>query len=338
MREEQETDFIQRMPKVELHLHLEGAIQPATAIALMKRNKADHVPQSSAELARLYRFEDLTQFVTAMRTVTNHIQRPEDLQRIARELLRSLVDQNVRYVEFDVAVQKYMDLGFTLAEILDLLHECVQETAPQITARMIINLQRSHGAKKTAALVEQVAALNHPLVAGVGLSGDESLHPQQEFIEAFAIAVAAHLHRTVHAGEARGPESVCDALDLLHAERIDHGTRSIEDPDLVARLKREKIPLTQCLSSNLRLNVVPNLQAHPFPYYLREGLVVALHTDDPQIFQVSLTDEYRLAQKSFALTHEEMRQIVLNGVRGAFLPEEQKEEMRKRIEAEWESL
>jgi len=334
---EQENDYIWRMPKVELHLHLEGSIQPATAIALMKRNRAGYVPKSSAEVERLYRFEDLTQFVTAMRTVSNHVQHPEDLERITRELLQTLINQNVLYVEFDCALQKYLDLGFDLEETVDLLHRCVQEVEPQIKARMIVNLQRSHGEQKTAALVERIARLEHPLIAGVGLSGDESLFPQAGFIRPFALALEAGLHRTVHAGEARGAESVRDALDLLKAERIDHGTRAMEDPALIERLRSEKIPLTQCLSSNLRLNVVPDITMHPFPYYLRQGLIVALHTDDPEVFQVCLTDEYRLAQKSFDLTHGELHRIVLNGVEGAFLPEEEKQALRTRIESRWDA-
>lgn len=335
---EQENDYIWRMPKIELHVHLEGSIQPATAIALMQRNRARYVPKSSAEVERLYRFEDLSQFVTAMRTVSNHLQQPGDLQRIVRELLQTLINQNVLYVEFDCALQKYLDLGFDLAETVDLIDLCTQQVAPQIQARMIVNLQRSHGDEKTAALVEQVARLDHPLIAGVGLSGDESLFPQSGFIRTFAIATEACLHRTVHAGEARGPESVRDALDLLQAERIDHGTRAMEDPALVERLRAEKIPLTQCLSSNLRLNVVPGIAQHPFPCFLRQGLLVALHTDDPEVFQVTLTDEYRLAQKSFDLTTAELRKIVLNGVEGAFLPAEKKEALRRQIESAWEAV
>ena len=335
MNDELDNSFIERMPKVELHLHLEGSIQPATAIALMKRNRAEHVPKNSTELGQLYRFEDLSQFVTALRSVSSHIQRPEDLQRITRELLQTLVGQNVRYVEFDCALQKYLDLGLALDEILDALNSSVQEAASQISARVIVNLQRSHGAAKTAALTERIAGLDHPLIVGIGLSGDESRYYQNEFVKAFAIAAEAGLHRTVHAGEALGAESVRDALDLLHAERIDHGTRAIEDPALVARLKEKKIPLTQCLSSNIRLNVVPSLAQHPFPRYLREGLIVALHTDDPQVFQVTLTNEYVLAQQSFDLTRKELQQIVLNGVTGSFLGEEEKEKLRDRIEAEF---
>ncbi|HPG82480.1 MAG TPA: adenosine deaminase [bacterium] len=338
MGEELDSDFLQRMPKVELHLHLEGAIQPATAIDLMRRNGADYVPESSLDLKRLYRFEDLSQFVTALRSVSNHIQRLEDLQRIARELLDNLITQNVRYIEFDCAVQKYLDLGFALDEILAALQECAEEAAERIEARLIINLQRSHGPQKTAELVERTAALDHPLVAGIGLSGDESRYPQRDYRRAFDLAREAGLHRTVHAGEALGPDSVRDALDLLHAERIDHGTRAIEDPVLVDRLREEQIPLTQCLSSNLRLNIIPDLHSHPFPLFLRQGLVVALHTDDPQVFGITLTGEYQLAHSGFSLTRDEIRRIVFNGVQGAFLPENRREELHRRITKAWAAL
>lgn len=335
MKGEAESGFLRRMPKVELHLHLEGSIQPATAFDLMRRNQAGHVPQSSAEIRQLYRFEDLGQFVLAMRSVSNHIVRLEDLQRVTSELLDELIGQNVRYVEFDCALQKYIDLGFSLEEILEVLQSSVQAFDSRIRARLIVNLQRSHGGAKTAALVERVAALNHPLVVGVGLSGDEARYPQSEFIAAFAAAREAGLHRTVHAGEARGPESVREALDLLHAERIDHGTRAIEDAELVDRLLAEQIPLTQCLSSNLRLSVVPGIENHPFPLFLRRGMIVALHTDDPQIFNITLTDEYDLAMSSFGLDRAEMRQIALNGVLGSFLGEREKESLGREIGEAW---
>lgn len=314
--------FIRGLPKVELHLHLEGAIRPETAFALMRRNQSGDLPERSDQVRDLYRFDDLSQFVIAMRSVTNHVRTLDDLQLITRQMLADLIAQNTFYVEFDCAVQKYVDLGLDLKEIIDTLYYCTLEVKDKILARLIINLQRAHGAEKTAVLVDRVARMAHPFIAGVGLSGDETLYPQKLFIRAFAAAKEAGLNRTVHAGEALGPESILDALDLLHSQRIDHGTQAFKDQNLVQRLKAEAIPLTQCISSNVRLHIVKSVDVHPFAEYLRNGLVVALHTDDPQVFAVTLNSEYELAARAFDLTREEIVQILCNGIRGSFLPHE----------------
>ncbi len=313
--------FIKELPKVELHLHLEGAIRPETALNLMRRNRSAPLPENSEQVRALYRFEDLSQFVLAMRAVSNHIRSLEDLQNITQEMLSDLIAQHTFYVEFDCALQKYIDLGYPLVEILEALHATTQAFREQIHARLIVNLQRSHGSDKTAALVEEVARLNHPLVAGIGLSGDESRFPQKWFVRAFAVAREAGLKRTVHAGEALGPESIREALDLLHAQRIDHGTQAHKDAHLLERLKAEGIPLTQCISSNVRLHIVDRIEDHPFVDYLRGGLVTALHTDDPQVFGISLTSEYELAATTFDLSREEIVQILLNGIQGSFMPD-----------------
>jgi adenosine deaminase len=329
-------DFIKRMPKVELHLHLEGTIQPATAIELMHRNKAKDAPRTVEELRRLYRFQDLTRFVQAMKTVSNHIVTLKDLNRVCGEMLSELAAQKVRYVEFDCALQKYVDLGLSLSQVVASLENAILDAQSRynIQARMVVNLQRSHGSDKTARLVENVVKLNHPMIVGFGLSGDETIFPQKDFIRAFATAKEAEMHRTVHAGEALGCQSVWDALLLLNAERIDHGTRAIEDSKLVHYLIDNKIPLTQCLTSNIRLNIVSDIAHHPFNLFFRSGVAVTLNTDDPQIFQSTLTHEYELAAAAFALTCEEISQIVLNGIRAAFLPVIEKNNLLNVIEAE----
>lgn len=336
MNKDRTLDFIRKMPKVELHVHLEGAIQPTTAIEIMQRNKAQHAPQTPEELHQLYSFTDLTHFVRAMKTVTNHLVRLEDLYRVCREMLENLARQNVRYVEFDCALQKYIDLGMDLQEIVTVLQNASAEMkeAVGIQSRMVVNLQRSHGSQKTAQLVQSVLRLDNPFIVGIGLSGDESLHPQNGFVSAFALAREAGLHRTVHAGEAMGPDSVWDALHNLHAERIDHGTRSAEDANLLKYLVETRIPLTQCLSSNVRLHVVKDIRQHPFARFYRQGVAVTLNTDDPQIFEVSLTSEYELAYHAFEFTTRDLAQIALQGAMASFLPQEEKKQLLHTMRSE----
>lgn len=329
-------EFIQKIPKIELHVHLEGSIQPQTALDFMRRNNEFQAPEHLDDVQQLYRFDDLTQFVTAMRSVSNNIIKLDDLGRVTHELFKTLAAQNVRYIEFDCAVQKYINLGFALPDIIEAIYgsASLARKENKIESRLIINLVRSHGKESAAKLVENVAALNHPFIIGIGLSGDETQTPQSEFIRPYAIAKEAGLCRTVHAGEAVGPESIWDAVKFLFAQRIDHGTTAIKDNKLMNYLRDHRIPLTQCLSSNLRLKVVPDITQHPFKKFFQHGLLVSLHTDDPQVFATTLNNEYVLAAEAFSFSQEEIIQIVMNGVQSSFLQGDEKSALVSDIEKE----
>jgi adenosine deaminase len=318
--------FIKKLPKVELHLHLEGAIRPKTAMALMRRNKRSFVPESEHDVKRYYRFSNLSEFVLSMRSVTDNIATLADLQQITKELLINLTEQNVRYVEFDCALQKYINLGFSLKDIVDTIYETVlaYQQEHDIKAGLVANLLRAHGPTLAIELVEKILVLDHPFIVGVGLSGDETKYPQQLFIKAFKMVNSSRLHSTVHAGEAKGADSVWSALFDLGAKRIDHGTRSIEDPHLVDYLVKHRIPLTQCITSNVRLRVVDGRHVHPFGEFYKKGVKVTLNTDDPQVFETSLNNEYIIAAKDFSLDASDLYTIVRNGIEASFADDETK--------------
>jgi adenosine deaminase len=183
-----------------------------------------------------------------------------------------------------------------------------------------------------------VVELGHPFIVGIGLSGDEERYRPELFAEAYSIARENGLHLTAHAGEAAGPESIWGAIRHLGVERIDHGTLAIEDGELVEYLARHRITLTQCLSSNIRLNVVEDYTLHPFIEFYRRGVPVTLNTDDPQVFGVSLTEEYLRAAEVFSLGPAELGEIALNGIRAAFAPDEVKNRIQQRMERELREL
>ena len=330
-------EFIQKMPKVELHLHLEGTICPQTAFDFMHRNNPSAAPLTPEQVRNLYRFRNLAEFIRGMRTVSNNIVEIDDLRRVTCELFGELRAQNVRYVEFDVALQKYIERGMSLRDVVETIHSCVP-CQSGIDAYMIVNLQRDRGPQKAVEMVEAVAELDHPFIVGIGLSGDENRYRPGLFTDAFRIAREKKLHLTAHAGEAAGPASVWGALRDLKVERIDHGTQAIDDDTLVEYLVQHKIPLTQCLSSNLRLNVVENIASHPFYEFYRRGVPVTLNTDDPQVFGVSLTEEYERAASAFDLDRHQLGEIALNGIRAAFAPSKVRERVRTEMERELREL
>jgi len=318
--------FIKKLPKVELHLHLEGAIRPKTAMAMMRRNRRSFMPESEQDVKTYYRFNNLSEFVLAMRSVTDNITTLEDLRQITNELLANLTEQNVRYVEFDCALQKYINLGFSLKDVVDTIYDTVlaYQGEHDIKVGLVANLLRAHGPGLAIELVEKILAMDHPFVVGVGLSGDETKYPQKLFVKPFKLVNSSRLHSTVHAGEAKGADSVWSALFDLGAERIDHGTRSIEDPRLVDYLVKHKIPLTQCITSNVRLRVVDGRQAHPFGEFYKRGVKVTLNTDDPQVFETSLNNEYIITAQKFSLDASDLYTIARNGIDASFADDETK--------------
>lgn len=333
-------EFIRWMPKVELHLHLEGTIRPATARALMARNNPHKKLPGIHKVRKLYRFGSLSEFVTTMKMVSDNIRTPNDVARVAEEMLYSLIIQNIRYVEFDCALYKYMLLGHSLKSVVKVLKHVVEKLQSEydFEAKMIANIVRRHGPGVARTLVEQIIGLSDDFIIGIGLSGDETAYPAFMFKDAFELAREAGLKRTVHAGEAVGPESVWHAINYLSANRIDHGTRSREDATLVQYLKEKQIPLTQCITSNLRLGVVNGLDDHPFRDYYDQGLLVTLNTDDPEVFYTSLTSEYLLAAEHFKFTPDELKDIMLNGLRACFLSDDSKSQKIEEMTQEVNSL
>ncbi len=318
-------EFIKNMPKVELHVHLEGSIRPDTASYLFNCN---HQNVDPIHIKGLYRYGNLKNFIRGMQKVSDNIKTPDHLGRIARELLETLALQQVMYVEFDCALQKYKNLGLSIKEILDTIYKNVIEAKEhyQIESRMIVNLQRSFGAQSAMDLVQEIVKLDHPLVVGIGLSGYENTGSMAEFRQVYKFAKQNNLSCTVHAGEIGGPESIWQAITKLEIDRIDHGTQAIQDELLVEYLVKNNIPLTQCLTSNVKLNVCENLQDHPFPQFYNKGVMVTLNTDDPEVFGVSLTGEYQKAASYFNLREKDMMNIVLNGLKASFMNDDEKKQ------------
>jgi adenosine deaminase len=333
MNDGQLLKYIEKMPKIELHLHLEGSIHPATAFELIKKNNPENAPSSVESVKDMYRFGNLTEFIYGMRSVTDNITSIKDLQNITSLLFEMLVKENIVYVEYDCAFQKYINLGFNLEDIINALWDCGQEYEEKfgLMSKLVVNSQRSHGAESVESLAKKIISLKHPYVVGFGLSGDESKYPQKLYVDAFQRLYDNGIHRTVHAGEGAGPESIWDAIKLLKAERIDHGTRAVEDEKLVEFLIKSEIPLTQCLTSNLKLHVVQDFDRHPFGSFLNRNVIVSLSTDDPAIFDSSLKNEYLIAAKNFDLTINDFDRLSSNALKSTFLNESEKNKLQKRI-------
>ncbi len=312
--------FVRSVPKVELHLHLVGSASPATVIELARRSPEAGVPTSPAELAEWFEFTDFLHFIDVYQRVSSLLRSGADVAALVEGSARDLAAQQVRYAEMTVTPATQVVSGIPYEEVIDGLAEG-RRRARQLGVELawIFDIPGGMGGE-TAEITVEVATTRAPDgLVGFGLGGVEAGVDRRDFAWAFDRARATGLRSVPHAGEADGPASVRAALDSLGADRIGHGVRSVEDPDLLARLVDEQIPLEVCPSSNVCTGVVATLEEHPLPVLLDAGAFVTINTDDPPMFSTTLVDEYLRIAAAFDLGLAEVAQLVRNGVTGSFL-------------------
>lgn len=322
--------FIIDMPKAELHIHLEGAIQPATLLRLAERNGVTLPFRDEAEMADFYQFRDFAHFIEVFIVVCDSLRTPEDFALVVTDLGEDAARQNIRYHELHFNPEPHVRRrGLRFEEIMAGINQGRDEVRDRwgIELRWIADGVRDaeSGPASVDLTVDWISALPEAGgVVGLGLGGNEVGFPPDLFTGAFARARAAGLHVVAHAGETTGPATIRNSLDLLGVERIGHGIRAIDDPALVARLATEQIPLEICPTSNLRTGVVSNLRHHPLRRLDEAGVLVTVSTDDPALFCATLTGEYRLLATEFGYGVEDIERIALNSVRASFLPADAK--------------
>jgi aminodeoxyfutalosine deaminase len=335
--------FIRRMPKIELHVHLEGSIQPATLLQLARRHGVTLPADDVAGLQRWYQFTDFEHFIEIYLTISSCICTPEDIELIARDFLRNQAAQNIRYSEVTFTPYTHFSTNRRIPfdEQFDALTRARVWAARELDVHCgwVFDIVRNVRPVEHALTVAEwtISGRNQGVVA-LGLGGLEAGHPPELFKEAFALVRAAGLASVPHAGEIAGAESIWGALEVLHAQRIGHGVRCLEDARLVEYLRTKQIPLEVCPTSNVCLNVAPSLAAHPLPRLLAEGLYVTLNSDDPPMFNTTLTDEYQSVAETFGFDAEQMETLALNAVRASLLPEAERREMEQTFRQTYAAL
>jgi len=327
-------DQIRAMPKEELHVHLEGSLQPATLLALARRH-AIPLPASTVEgLRAWYTFTDFPHFIEIYRAISACLRTPDDLELVAREFLAGQAAQNIRYSEVTyTAFTHYATKQLSFADQLAALNRARAwaEAELGVSMGLVIDIERVVSPEDGLLIADWAIAAHGQGVVALGLGGPEAGHPPERYAAAFERARAAGLPRVPHAGEIAGPASIWGALRSLHADRIGHGVRCLEDPALVAELRQRQIPLEVCPTSNVCLHVVPSLAAHMLPCLLAEGLYVTLNSDDPPMFNTSLTGEYLAAAHTFGLTLADLQWLALNAARACLLPAAEKQKLEREL-------
>ncbi len=340
-------DFILALPKAELHLHLEGTVDPPTLSELSHRhptplsttndryrNIEDSGRVFTEEEARaLYEYKDFTGFMWAFKTVTERLRTAEDYELVTYRLMQKLLAQNVVHAEVYISAGVVQWRGQEFAPLFEGAERGRQRGEHDFGMSLywIFDAVRHFGVDEARRVVDEAVRLKGSNVVGIGIGGDERHAGPEQFREVYEHASNHGLRLTVHAGETLGPESIWGALRELKADRIGHGLHAIDDPELVRYLAEKQIPVEICITSNVMTGCCTALEQHPVRKLFDAGVLVTLNTDDPDMFRTTLIREYQIAQDVFGFTDDELRELARNSFRGSFLPDERKRELLAKL-------
>lgn len=339
--------FLRALPKAELHLHLEGTVDPATLAELSRRhptplavlnNRYKDVSESGRvfteeEARALYDYKNFVGFLMAFKAVTERLRNAGDYELVTYRMCEKLAREGCVYAEVYISV----GVVFWRGQEFDALFEGMERGRRRgeqdfgVKVRWIFDAVRHFGPEEGWKVLHKAIELRDRNVVGIGIGGDEARGPAENFREIYAEAKKNGLRLTAHAGENTGPESIWAALKELKAERIGHGLHAIEDPALVEHLAKTGTPVEICVSSNLKTGCCRKLEEHPVRKLFDAGVKITVATDDPEMFHTTLTREYEILREHFGFNEEELNQVARNSFEAAFLPAAEKQKFLSSI-------
>ncbi|QDT22778.1 adenosine deaminase [Gimesia chilikensis] len=328
-------DFIAALPKAELHLHIEGTLEPELAFQLADKNQVSLPFASVDEMRAAYDFQDLQSFLDLYYASISVVCTEEDFHDLTLAYLKKAASQNVRHTEIFFDPQSHTARDIPMETVLNGITSALKQGEKElgVSSRLILCFLRHLSAESAWETLQQALSFREQFI-GVGLDSSEVGHPPSKFVKVFEEARRNGLHIVCHAGEEGPPEYITEALDLLHAERIDHGVRCMEDPTLVERLAAEQIPLTVCPLSNVRLCVYPDMSQHPLKRMLEAGLRVTVNSDDPPYFGGYVNENFTAVQQALDLSRQELIQLARNSFTSAFLSDAEQQKLLSELPEE----
>ena len=325
-------DFLRQLPKAELHLHIEGTLEPELMMALAARNGVPLPYASVEEVRRAYDFADLSAFLELYFLGMSVLRHEADFEDLAMDYLRRAHAEGVVHVEMHVDPQAHLARGVSLEAVLNGLERARERAAREldISTALILAFLRDKPVEEAMQLLEAVEPYRERFAA-VGLDSAEMGHPPGRFAEVFRCARQMGLACVAHAGEEGPPEYIHEALEQLQVCRVDHGVRCLEDPALVETLRERGIVLTVCPLSNVSLKVVERLAEHPLPRLLDAGLRLTLSSDDPAYFGGGMLDNFMACREAFGWGEATFRQLAANAIDEAFMSEARRAELQARL-------
>ncbi len=328
------TEFIAGLPKAELHVHHVGSASPRIVAELAARHPAAGVPADAAKLAEYFTFSDFGHFIEVYLSVVDLIRTPADVRTLTYEVARELAGQQVRYAELTITPYSSVHRGIAAEAFLEAIEDArlAAERELGIVLRWCFDIPGEAGlaaAAETARIATELAPAG---LVSFGLGGPEIGVPRPQFKPYFDAARAAGLHSVPHAGETTGPDTIWDAIRVLGAERIGHGTSAVQDPELLAYLAEHQIPLEVCPTSNVATRAVPELSQHPLAEMVAAGVQVSINSDDPPMFSTDLNSEYAIAAELLSLDRTGVAALAASAVTASFAPDDVKSRLLAEIE------
>ncbi len=332
--------FFRKIPKAELHLHIEAVISIETICRFYARRNPELDEASvKKEISRLFKYKDLNGFIQAYLKVQDLYDSVDDFDCIFEDLKNYIVRNGIAYAEVFAAPSAFIKKGFNFSDMVANYQKNIRKIKEEIGVdiRILIDVSRTFGAENSEKNLQLLLSNRIPEIIGIGLGGSEQKGPAKLFGNVFEKARKNGLFTVAHAGEDVGPESVWDSIQILHASRIGHGISSIQDSALVETLAKQKIPLEICPTSNVfTKRFVKRLSDHPARTLFLKGVAVTINTDDPLFFNVELLDEYWNAYSKMDFTKTELKQVILNSFNFSFLPDNEKARFCEAVENAWQ--
>lgn len=324
MSQELSLSWFEQLPKIELHLHLEGAIPHGALWHLVQKYGGD-IPSEKA-LKHKFEYKDFAHFIETWIWKNQFLREYEDFTFIAEAVARDLASQNIYYAEVFFSPADFWRQGLETQQIAEAIRRGL-EKVNEIEIALVVDLVRDFGPERGERILAEVNEVKALGIIGVGIGGSEQDFPPEAFEAVYARARKLGFRTSAHAGEAAGPQSVWGAIRCLQVDRIGHGTRAEEDERLLDYLVEQKIPIEMCPISNVRTGVVKSFEEHPVRRYFDRGVVISINTDDPKMFGNSLAEEFKLLVETKGFTLEEIKSLVLGSVEMSWMSEEKKQEM-----------
>ena len=319
---------VRGLPKAELHIHIEGSLEPELMFELGRRNRVELPYASVEEVRRAYEFDDLQSFLDLYYQGMAVLVREDDFYELAYAYLGKAAEQNVRHAEIFFDPQAHTDRGVPFEIVIEGLHRALVDARAElgISSKLILCFLRHLSAEAAMKTLEQALPFRDRIVA-VGLDSSEKGHPPSKFRAVFERALEHGFKTVAHAGEEGPPSYIREALDLLHVSRIDHGVRCLEDAGLTERLRNEQVPLTVCPLSNVKLRVFDRIEDHNLKALLDAGLRVTVNSDDPAYFGGYIEENYTAVARALRLGREDLLRLARNSFEASFLTDEEKRKL-----------
>ncbi len=327
-----ERAWLRKLPKTEIHVHLEGSIPLDTLWRIMQKHGGDPEVRDPGALRERFRFRDFPHFIRTWVWKTGFLREYDDFTLIGEAVAREFARQNITYAEAFFTPLDHEGRGLEPGRLVQALRAGLSRVS-EVEVRLIADLGRDFGPQRGGRLLEQLGEIGTGEILGIGLGGSEQSFPAEPFADVYERARELGFRTTAHAGEAAGAGSVRAAVEVLRAERIGHGTRAVEDPAVVDLLARRKVPVECCPISNVRTAVIRRVEDHPLRTFLERGIVVSVNTDDPAMFETSMEEELLALRTRLGFSREDVVRLLAGGIDSTWAPAPRKLRMRAALEA-----